>query len=207
MPRAPLLYLLLAHCVIGLAGAQAPDGASGPAAVTRRATWSVSPWSGVGTGPRLVALGRPVTGTPWLLGADVAYARTLGRRWGLRLSAGGMHVRRAGRVGEDGYRASAWRLALTPEVTLRPSTSWQFGVGVEVRTAADLEAFELRAGRNVRPHARLEVSHPLSPRLAAAAVASALLSRRRGAVPDVTAFLDPGRSLRLGIRYSPRPTR
>lgn len=173
-------------------------GARGlPPAAAQSTELSVAPWSGVGLDGALEALGHEVTGTPVLTGAELTYGHVLFAGVSAGVGVGGMYVHRGGTVAGERFTAEAWRLYLAPELSYRLAGGWRVRAGVEVRTSADLAAFDARYADNVRPHLRLGGDYRLGERLAV----TAALSRLLGDPAAIANLVDPGRSLRLGVRY------
>ena len=190
---------------LGLVGALAPPEA--PAQTLPRAAaapthvWAAEAWTGIGAGPRIEALGLPVTGATTLLGAEAYYGRRATPVLTVGVGVGGTYLRRGGSVGPDGYRAAAWRATLTPALDLAVTEAWTVDAGAEVRTAADLVDFHARADRNVRTRLLLRVRRRIGHHLDAVLAVAEGFPRRREGRADVTHFLDPARSARLGLLY------
>lgn len=160
--------------------------------------FSVSAYAGAGLDGSLEALGREVTGLPVLAGAELTYRHVVAAGFSGGLAVGGMHVRRDGRLGEERFSATAWRLTVAPELGYRASERLFVSAGAEIRSAADLLAFDARYEDNVRTHVRLGGDY----RLGARVTLTAAVSRLVGSPADIINLVDPGRSVRLGLRHS-----
>ena len=158
---------------------------------------SANAWTGAGLDGPLDALGYEVTGTPVLAGAELAYRLPIAAGLSGGLGLGGMYVRRAGSLDGEDFAATAWRLTVAPDIGYRAGERLGLRAGVEVRSAADLAAFDPRLEDNVRTHVRLGGDYRLGARLSLTAAVSRLL----GATADVANLSDPGRTVRLGLRH------
>ena len=154
-------------------------------------------WTGAGLDGRLDALGREVTGVPVMTGAELSYHLALPADFSGGLGLGGMYVRREGSLGEERFTAEAWRFTVAPELGYRLTEQLRLRAGVEVRSAADLAAFDTRSVDNVRTHVRLAGDLRLNGCLAVTATVSRLV----GDAGDIGNLVDPGRSFRLGLRH------
>ena len=158
---------------------------------------SASTWAGAGLDGRLDALGYEVTGVPVMTGAELAYDVSLPADFSGGLALGGMYVRRDGHLEDERFTARAWRFTVSPELGYRASDQLRLRAGVEIRSAADVAAFDLRFEDNVRAHLRLGGDYALTDGLAVTAAVSRLI----GDGGDIDNLVDPGRSVRLGLRH------
>ena len=168
----------------------------GPAAAQQTGL-AAAAWTGAGLDGHLDALGREVTGVPVMTGAELSYHLALPADFSGGLGLGGMYVRREGSLGEERFTAEAWRFTVAPELGYRATEQLRFRAGVEIRSAADLAAFDTRFEDNVRTHLRLAGDVRLNGCLAVTAAVSRLL----GDTGDIGNLVDPGRSIRLGLRH------
>lgn len=186
MPKRPRGALL----ALALALAAAP-------AAAQQYGLSASAWTGAGLDGRLDALGREVTGVPLMTGAEVNYRLQLPADFTGGLGLGGMYVRRDGQLEGERFKATAWRFTVAPTLGYRASERLHLQAGVEVRSAADVAAFDIRSEDNVRTHLRLATDYRLNASLAL----TAAVSRLFGDPGDIANLVDPGRTVRLGLRH------
>lgn len=186
---SPSLATAAACCLLAVAIASPASGQS--------TGLSADAWAGAGLDGRLEALGREVSGVPVMAGAEVSYHLPLPADFSAGLGLGGMYVRRDGRLEDERFDASALRFTVTPELGYAASRQLSLRAGLEIRNAADLSDFDVRREDNVRPYLRLGGDYRLRDGLALTATVSRLL----GDAGDVDNLVDPGRSIRLGLRH------